>query len=146
MIHWHYNHPSIIMWGCLNECDSHTLTGKDGSTVRVPIEFRITQPGSWTGDVSLEADVFTRPELGGSARLRYSTDGRTWSEPVVSVGQDKGQTIRTLVSAGELRDGATLRVEVELVASAGVKTKVATRLDRFRFTCVDRDILRAAVE
>lgn len=27
MIAWHFNHPSIIMWGCLNECDSHQEEG-----------------------------------------------------------------------------------------------------------------------
>jgi beta-glucuronidase len=28
MIDWHRNHPSIIMWGCLNECESNTPFGK----------------------------------------------------------------------------------------------------------------------
>jgi len=28
MIDWHYNHPSIIMWGCLNECSSDTVSGR----------------------------------------------------------------------------------------------------------------------
>ncbi len=28
MIDWHRNHPSIIMWGCLNECDSVTRRGR----------------------------------------------------------------------------------------------------------------------
>jgi len=28
MIDWHYNHPSIIMWGCLNECNSDVGWGK----------------------------------------------------------------------------------------------------------------------
>lgn len=29
MIAWHYNRPSIIMWGCLNECDSKTPAGRE---------------------------------------------------------------------------------------------------------------------
>jgi beta-glucuronidase len=28
MVTWHANHPSIIMWGCLNECDSFTPGGR----------------------------------------------------------------------------------------------------------------------
>ncbi len=28
MIDWHYNHPSILMWGCLNECDSVSASGR----------------------------------------------------------------------------------------------------------------------
>jgi beta-glucuronidase len=28
MIDWHYNHPSIIMWGCLNECNSDARWGR----------------------------------------------------------------------------------------------------------------------
>ncbi|MBD3242005.1 MAG: beta-glucuronidase [Chitinivibrionales bacterium] len=27
MVHWHHNRPSIIMWGCLNECESNTRAG-----------------------------------------------------------------------------------------------------------------------
>ena len=27
MLDWHHNHASIIMWGCLNECHSHTPAG-----------------------------------------------------------------------------------------------------------------------
>lgn len=27
MVDWHFNHPSIIMWGCLNECDSESAEG-----------------------------------------------------------------------------------------------------------------------
>lgn len=27
MIDWHYNRPSIVMWGCLNECDSVSPAG-----------------------------------------------------------------------------------------------------------------------
>ncbi len=27
MVQWHFNHPSIIMWGCLNECQSYTKSG-----------------------------------------------------------------------------------------------------------------------
>lgn len=27
MLHWHHNHPSIILWGCLNECDTETDDG-----------------------------------------------------------------------------------------------------------------------
>lgn len=27
MVLWHWNHPSILMWGCLNECDSVTKAG-----------------------------------------------------------------------------------------------------------------------
>jgi len=29
MIEHHYNHPSIIIWGCLNECDSKTKKGRE---------------------------------------------------------------------------------------------------------------------
>ncbi len=28
MIEWHFNRPSIIIWGCLNECISHTRQGR----------------------------------------------------------------------------------------------------------------------
>jgi beta-glucuronidase len=28
MIEWHHNHPSIVLWGCLNECDSRTAAGR----------------------------------------------------------------------------------------------------------------------
>ncbi|HAU38280.1 MAG TPA: beta-glucuronidase [Phycisphaerales bacterium] len=28
MIEWHYNRPSIVIWGCLNECDSDTPAGR----------------------------------------------------------------------------------------------------------------------
>ena len=28
MIEWHGNHPSIVMWGCLNECDSVSKAGR----------------------------------------------------------------------------------------------------------------------
>lgn len=28
MIEWHHNHPSIVIWGCLNECDSKTPRGR----------------------------------------------------------------------------------------------------------------------
>ena len=28
MLDWHHNHPSIIMWGVLNECESHTQRGR----------------------------------------------------------------------------------------------------------------------
>lgn len=28
MVEWHHNHPSIVMWGCLNECDSVSPAGK----------------------------------------------------------------------------------------------------------------------
>lgn len=28
MIEWHYNHPSIVIWGILNECSSETEEGK----------------------------------------------------------------------------------------------------------------------
>lgn len=28
MIEWHANHPSIVMWGCLNECDSVSEEGR----------------------------------------------------------------------------------------------------------------------
>lgn len=27
MVQWHHNRPSIIMWGCLNECESDTRSG-----------------------------------------------------------------------------------------------------------------------
>lgn len=27
MLDWHHNHPSIIIWGCLNECDTKTPAG-----------------------------------------------------------------------------------------------------------------------
>ncbi|MCD6365287.1 MAG: hypothetical protein J7M14_05375 [Planctomycetes bacterium] len=29
MVQWHFNRPSIIMWGCLNECESNTPSGRD---------------------------------------------------------------------------------------------------------------------
>jgi len=28
MIDWHHNHPCIVLWGCLNECDSASRTGR----------------------------------------------------------------------------------------------------------------------
>lgn len=28
MVEWHANHPSIVMWGCLNECESNSSSGK----------------------------------------------------------------------------------------------------------------------
>lgn len=28
MIDWHHNHPSIVLWGCLNECDSCSKDGR----------------------------------------------------------------------------------------------------------------------
>lgn len=28
MVDWHCNHPSVILWGCLNECDSTTPAGR----------------------------------------------------------------------------------------------------------------------
>lgn len=28
MVEWHFNHPSIALWGCLNECESDTPAGK----------------------------------------------------------------------------------------------------------------------
>ncbi len=28
MLEWHHNHPSIVMWGCLNECESETKAGR----------------------------------------------------------------------------------------------------------------------
>jgi beta-glucuronidase len=28
MIDWHLNRPCIVMWGCLNECESHTRSGR----------------------------------------------------------------------------------------------------------------------
>jgi len=28
MLDWHFNHPSIVIWGCLNECDSVSKGGK----------------------------------------------------------------------------------------------------------------------
>jgi beta-glucuronidase len=28
MVEWHFNHPSIVIWGCLNECDSSTEPGR----------------------------------------------------------------------------------------------------------------------
>jgi beta-glucuronidase len=28
MVEWHHNRPSIVMWGCLNECASDTASGK----------------------------------------------------------------------------------------------------------------------
>jgi len=28
MINWHYNHPSILLWGILNECESATPEGR----------------------------------------------------------------------------------------------------------------------
>ena len=28
MVEWHFNRPSIVIWGCLNECDSKTDEGK----------------------------------------------------------------------------------------------------------------------
>jgi beta-glucuronidase len=28
MVDWHFNHPAIIIWGCLNECESITASGK----------------------------------------------------------------------------------------------------------------------
>jgi beta-glucuronidase len=28
MVEWHYNRPSIIMWGCLNECESNSSKGR----------------------------------------------------------------------------------------------------------------------
>lgn len=27
MVRWHHNHPAILMWGCLNECESRTPEG-----------------------------------------------------------------------------------------------------------------------
>jgi beta-glucuronidase len=29
MVEWHFNHPSIVIWGCLNECDTITPAGRD---------------------------------------------------------------------------------------------------------------------
>lgn len=29
MITWHYNRPSIVLWGCLNECDSVSPAGRE---------------------------------------------------------------------------------------------------------------------
>ncbi len=29
MIEWHHNHPSIVLWGILNECASHTEVGRE---------------------------------------------------------------------------------------------------------------------
>jgi beta-glucuronidase len=28
MVEWHQNHPSIVIWGCLNECDSLSVAGR----------------------------------------------------------------------------------------------------------------------
>jgi beta-glucuronidase len=28
MIEWHHNRPSVILWGCLNECESRTRSGR----------------------------------------------------------------------------------------------------------------------
>ena len=28
MLDWHHNHPAIVIWGCLNECESETQAGR----------------------------------------------------------------------------------------------------------------------
>jgi len=29
MLQWHYNHPCIVIWGCLNECDAQSERGQE---------------------------------------------------------------------------------------------------------------------
>lgn len=43
MVNWHYNHPSIVMWGCLNECDSISPEGR-AEHARVIAQLRRLDP------------------------------------------------------------------------------------------------------
>lgn len=56
MVEWHYNHPSIIMWGCLNECDSKTPEGKKAYEMVLKLLKKLdsSRPVTFASDKSME--------------------------------------------------------------------------------------------
>jgi beta-glucuronidase len=55
MLAWHHNHPSIIMWGFLNECESSTARGRKEHT-RMARLIKTTDPSRPTVFASNQAD------------------------------------------------------------------------------------------
>ena len=52
MVAWHYNHPSIIIWGCLNECDSVSEAGRGEHerVLKLLKELDATRPVTFASD------------------------------------------------------------------------------------------------
>jgi beta-glucuronidase len=56
MVEWHHNHPSIVMWGCLNECDSKTVEGKKAYEMVLKLFKKLdpSRPTTFASDKSMD--------------------------------------------------------------------------------------------
>jgi len=129
-----YGNPYVRLSYTLNDSARHlqdgfAVTSIDRRGVSVPIVFKVT-PQRLAVHWRVTASVVPVRELGGSATLAVSRNGENWSSEVWT--DPKGGKRQTLTLAGEALRGfggaAPFWVRVILVANAGKKTNVASRL------------------
>jgi len=104
-----------------------TSIGKRALTVPVVLKVTPLQPAT---DWQVTADTAPIQELGGSAKLAFSPDGKTWSgESATDAAGGHRQTLTLGAEALGGLDGTTpFWLRVTLIANAGLKTNVAVRL------------------
>jgi len=127
-----HNNPYLRVVCVLDEsatnlANSLGVGGAQGSSVRVPIVFRV-EPKLPLAGRSVTAHIGITKALGGWATLACSSDGKDWSEPVAADPEKKGQTLRVeLPGLGFSSDPFWVRLE--LGCSAGKKTNVCASLN-----------------
>ena len=118
------------------------VAGASGRSVGATIAFRIESTRPVT-NLSVTANAYAHNDLGGSASILASADGKNWGEPVVSDPKAKNHVLRvlrpgTVYMVKNWFDEKPLWVRVRLEARAGKKTNTAARLSSLE--------IKAAVE
>lgn len=129
-----YADPYVRLSYTLNESardlqDGFAVSSLDGRAVTVPIVFRV-EPLKSVADWQVSVGVSALRPLGGAVRMGSSADGETWSREIATDPEGAGTQALTLDASqiAAVSGNAPLWIRVELRATAGKKTNIASRI------------------
>ena len=105
---------------------------------KVPVVFRI-DPEHPIALQTVAAQVTTVHDLGGSANIAWSKDGRSWSQPVKSDPSLHGQWL-TVPFKDDAWSSDPVWIRIELVGDAFVPTNVCSSLANLRVTAAIEEL------